>query len=101
VKECGARPQRTGHGSARLRGKCIRLPAAVLYSYLNPAINFVKTYRATTAEKAQQHELQAVNTRLHRRIQRANDPIVLDQKARAQGMIAPGETAFVVRGLPH
>ena len=26
--------------------------AAVLYSYLNPAINFVHTYRATTAAKA-------------------------------------------------
>ena len=29
--------------------------AAVLYSYLNPAIDFVKTYTATTAAKAQLH----------------------------------------------
>ncbi len=31
--------------------------AAVLYSYLNPAIDFVKTYTATTAAKAKLHEL--------------------------------------------
>jgi cell division protein FtsB len=73
--------------------------AAVLYSYLNPAIDFVNTYRATSAEKAQLHELLQENTRLHRRVQSADDPIVLDTKARAQGMIAPGETPMVVRGL--
>ncbi len=73
--------------------------AAVLYSYLNPAIDFVKTYTATTAAKAQLHEIQAENTRLHNRIQGAKDPIVIDRKARAQGMIVPGETPVVVRGL--
>jgi cell division protein FtsB len=73
--------------------------AAVLYSYLNPAIDFVKTYTATTAAKAQLHELLHENKRLHRRIQGAEDPIVLDARARAQGMVAPGETAFVLHGL--
>ncbi len=73
--------------------------AAVLYSYLNPAIDFVKTYTATTAAKAQQHELQDENTRLHNRIQSADDPIVIDRMARAQGMVAEGETPVIVRGL--
>jgi len=73
--------------------------AAVLYSYLNPAIDFVKTYTATTAAKAQLHELQDENTRLHNRIQSADDPIVLNRMARAQGMVAEGETPVVVRGL--
>jgi cell division protein FtsB len=73
--------------------------AAVLYSYLNPAIDFVKTYTATTAAKAQLHELQDENTRLHNRIQSADDPIVIDRMARAQGMVAEGETPVVVRGL--
>ena len=50
--------------------------AAVLYSYLNPAIDFVKTYTATTAAKAEFHELLRENKRLHRRIQTADDPIV-------------------------
>lgn len=73
--------------------------AAVLYSYLNPVIDFVKTYTATSAAKAELHEVQRENTRLHWRIQHADDPIVLSGRARAQGMIAPGETPMVVRGL--
>jgi cell division protein FtsB len=72
---------------------------AVLYSYLNPVIDFVNTYTATTAAKARLHEAQHENTRLHWRIQHADDPIVVNAKARAQGMIAPGETPIVVRGL--
>jgi cell division protein FtsB len=73
--------------------------AAVLYSYLNPAIDFVKTYTATTAAKAQLHELQDENAKLHNRVQSADDPIVIDRMARAQGMVAEGETPVVVRGL--
>jgi cell division protein FtsB len=72
--------------------------AAVLYSYLNPAIDFVKTYTATTAAKAQLHELQDENTRLHNRVQSADDPIVISREARAQGMVAEGETPIVIRG---
>jgi len=73
--------------------------AAVLYSYLNPVIDFVKTYTATTAAKAERHDLQAENTSLHNRIQSADDPIVIARKARAQGMVVPGEIPIVVRGL--
>ena len=53
----------TGTGSAAIALTLVL--AAVLYSYLNPAIDFVKTYTATTAAKAQLHELQHENTRLH------------------------------------
>lgn len=71
--------------------------AAVLYSYLNPAIEFVNTYRATSAARVQLHNAQHENTRLHSRIQHADDPVVLDTRARAQGMVAPGETPIVVQ----
>ncbi|HEY0390789.1 MAG TPA: hypothetical protein VGC63_03675 [Solirubrobacterales bacterium] len=71
----------------------------VAYSYLNPVIDFVKTYTATTAARIRLHEAQRENTRLHWRVQHADDPIVLDTKARAQGMVAPGETPIVIRGL--
>ena len=73
--------------------------AAVLYSYLNPVIDFVKTYTATTDARVRLHEVQHENTHLHWRIQHADDPIVLNAKARAQGMVAPEETPLVVRGL--
>jgi cell division protein FtsB len=71
---------------------------AVLYSYLNPAIDFVKTYTATTAAKAELHELQHQNHRLHDRIQSSEDPQVVEREARAQGMVAEGETPAVIHG---
>jgi hypothetical protein len=73
--------------------------AAVIYSYLNPAIELVRTYTATTAAKAELHEQLAENKRLHRRIQSADDPISLGRRARAQGLVAEGETPLVVREL--
>jgi cell division protein FtsB len=73
--------------------------AAVLYSYLNPAIDFVKTYTATTAAKAELHELQHENRQLHNQVQSSDDPIVVDRKGRSQGMVAEGETPIIVRGI--
>lgn len=72
--------------------------AAVLYSYLNPSIDFYKTYTATTAAKAKRLELLKENRRLHGRIQSADDPLVIQREARAQGMVAEGETPVVIRG---
>jgi hypothetical protein len=71
---------------------------AVLYSYLGPSVDFVKTYTGTTAAKAKLHGLLKENRRLHNRIQSADDPLVVDQEARAQGMVAEGETPVVIHG---
>jgi hypothetical protein len=71
--------------------------AAVLYSYLNPAIDFVKTYTGASQAKAQFHEALKENKRLHWQIQHADDPVVLDERARGQGLVGPGETPAVVR----
>lgn len=73
--------------------------AAVLYSYLNPAIDFVKTYTATTEAKAQLHDLLRENKALHYKVQHAEDPAFLAARARAQGMIAEGERPLAIRGL--
>jgi hypothetical protein len=73
--------------------------AAVLYSYLNPAIDFVKTYTATTSAKEKLHDLLHENKSLHNRVQSADNPIVIDRKARAMGMVGEGETPVVIRGL--
>lgn len=72
--------------------------AAVLYSYLNPAIDFVKAYTGTTAAKVELHELLDQNRRLHNRIQSSGDPIVVQREARAQGMVAEEETPVVISG---
>jgi hypothetical protein len=71
---------------------------AVLYSYLGPSVDFVKTYTGTTAAKAKLHDLLRQDRRLHSRIQSADDPLVVDHEARTQGMVAAGETPVVIRG---
>jgi cell division protein FtsB len=72
---------------------------AVAYSYLNPAIDLFKTYRSTTAAKAEFHSLLHENKRLHRSIQSSDEPAVVEQTARRQGLAAEGETTYVLRGL--
>src|SRR5690349_11026268 len=64
--------------------------AAVLYSYLNPAIDFVKTYTGTTAAKAKFHEELRENKRLHKLIQTSGDVPRIEQEAREQGLVAEG-----------
>jgi hypothetical protein len=72
---------------------------AVLYSYLNPAIDFVKTYTGTTAAKEQFHSLLAENKHLHQRIQSSSDLAVIEGEARAQGLVAEGEHPARLSGL--
>jgi cell division protein FtsB len=70
---------------------------AVLYSYLNPAIDFVKTYTGTTAAKAQFQELLQENKQLHKRIQSSSETAVIESEAREQGLVAEGERPFRVK----
>lgn len=73
--------------------------AAVLYSYLHPTIALFQTYTGTTAAKAKRHQLLQENRALHERIRSSKDPAVIEREARAQGMVAEGETPSVARGL--
>jgi cell division protein FtsB len=70
--------------------------AAVLYSYLHPTISFFETYTGTSAAKAKRHQLLQENRALHKRIQSSKDSIVIEREARAQGMVAEGETPVVM-----
>jgi cell division protein FtsB len=72
---------------------------AVAYSYLNPAIDLFKTYQSTTAAKAEFHQLLRENKHLHKAVQMADKPAVVEGTARKQGMITQGETPFVLHGL--
>src|ERR1700735_5571642 len=72
---------------------------AVAYSYLNPAIDLFKTHQSTTAAKAEFHTLLKENKRLHHAIQSADEPAVVEQIARRQGLSGEGETNFVLHGL--
>ncbi len=72
---------------------------AVLYSYLNPALDFVKTYTGTSEAKAQLHELLKENRKLHESVQSAEDPLVISRRARSVGLVAEGERPVKISGL--
>ena len=73
---------------------------AVLASYLNPVVNLVDDWRDSRAEKERFTELLQENERLTKRAAAMGDADVAEQQARRQGMVGPGEQAYVIRGLP-
>jgi cell division protein FtsB len=73
--------------------------AAVLFSYLNPVVNFIESYRGSQDAKARLAQLQQENARLERMVRSTRDPIVLEREARRQGLVFPGERAYVIHGL--
>lgn len=72
---------------------------AVLLSYFNPLRDFVQTYRAAEQGKERLAALQVENGRLERRVAASRDPGVVEREARRQGMVWPGERAYVIKGL--
>jgi cell division protein FtsB len=73
---------------------------AVLASYLNPVVNLVDDWRDSQAEKERFAELLQENERLTKRAEAIRNPAAAEQQARRQGMVGPGERAYVIRGLP-
>ncbi len=73
--------------------------AIVCLSYLRPGIDFLQSYRQTTAAKQDLRELQAENRALHNKVQAADDEAVLEREARRQGMVVPGERPYVIHGV--
>ena len=76
------------------------LLGVVLLLYVNPAINYVKTWQTANAKRDEVNRLQAQNKRLRARKAAMKQPATLEHEARALGMLRPGERAYVIRGLP-
>lgn len=74
---------------------------AVLVSYLNPVVNLIDDWRDSRAEQERFADLQHEHARLVERSQALDDPDTAEREARRQGMVAPGERAYVIRGLSH
>ncbi|MGA7398040.1 MAG: septum formation initiator family protein [Solirubrobacterales bacterium] len=77
----------------------VLLVFGLLISYVSPLINLAKTYRSAGATKVELHQVQALNDQLERRVRHVKDDSVLRREARRQGMIVPGEEAYVVNGI--
>jgi len=67
--------------------------------YVGPVYNLVTTHRNAGEVKEQFHRVQDENRRLQWLADRAKSDVVLRSEARRQGMIVPGEQAYVVNGL--
>jgi cell division protein FtsB len=76
------------------------LLGVVLLLYVNPAINYVKTWQAAHEKRSEVGRLEAENKRLRARKAALKRPATLEKEARALGMVRPGERAYLVRGLP-
>lgn len=72
---------------------------AVLISYVSPALNFIDAWRDSGAERANLADLRAENAKLRERLATLGETDAAERAARRTGMIAVGETSYVVRGL--
>jgi cell division protein FtsB len=72
---------------------------AVLLSYLNPVINRADAWRDSRAAHERFGELVRKNRDLEARKTGLKDPDAIEREARSLGMVAPGERAYVIRGL--
>lgn len=77
----------------------VALVLILVLSYFNPLLNLARTYRQAGATKAELHRVQAENAQLERRVRHVRGESVLRREARRQGLIVPGERAYVVNGI--
>lgn len=71
----------------------------LVLAMIKPAYNAVTSYRLAGQSKVRLHQVQAENALLERKVRRAQSEAMLQREARRQGMIAPGEEAWVVNGI--
>jgi len=70
----------------------------LLLAMIKPIYNAVHTYRLAGQTKARLHQAQAEHSVLERQVKRARSNATLQREARRQGMIMPGERAWVING---
>lgn len=73
--------------------------ALLALASIKPIWNAVHTYRLAGHTKERLHQAQAAQSVLERQVKRARSNATLQREARRQGMIKPGEQAWVVNGI--
>jgi cell division protein FtsB len=71
----------------------------ILFSYINPVVNFIDAWRDSHAQRGQLQQLQRQHSRLAAKAASLDDSAAAALAARKLGMVAPGERSFVIRGL--
>ena len=75
--------------------------ALILWLYVNPLRAWWSTWHESRAREAALGALRTENASLRARRDELRDPRTLEREARARGMVAKDERAYVVRGLPR
>lgn len=73
--------------------------ALLVVATIKPTWNAIHSYRQAGHAKERLHQAQAENSTLERQVKRAESEATLQREARRQGMIKPGEQAWVVNGI--
>ncbi len=73
--------------------------AAILASYVKPALNFFDAWNDSKTEHASLAELQRENAQLKKRASAIEGADAAERAARKLGMNLPGEGSYVIEGL--
>ena len=73
----------------------------VLFSYLNPVVNFIHAWSDSKSTKQHLVELRQENLQLQHQAASDSSDAVLVREARRLGMVRPGERAWAIKHLPH
>jgi len=99
------RPDAGRPGSGRIRwdrlGRIafVALVFLILASYVGPLGNLVRSYGLVGQTEAELTEVRSENQLLERQTKHLTSDAVLEREARRQGMVLPGEQAYVVEGV--
>ena len=74
--------------------------SVILALYVPPVVHWIEQSRTAAHERSQVKSLQAEHDALQARLRQLHRPNAVEIEARKLGMVAPGEKAYVVRGLP-
>lgn len=75
--------------------------ALVAALYVQNALSFLSAHAQASQQRAVVSSLVRANRQLASQQRALNDPAVIVQRARALGMVRPGERPYVITGLPN
>ena len=71
----------------------------ILFSYVNPAVNFIDAWRDSHTQRSELLQLRQEHDRLAAKAAALEDSSAAVRAARKLGMVAEGERSYVIRGL--
>ena len=98
-RRTGGRPASRIHWDKLGRVVLVLVLFVILFSYVNPVVNFIDAWRDSHTQRSQLQQLQREHSRLAAKAAALEDSDAAIQAARKLGMVAPGERSFVMRGL--